>query len=534
MPTTTNHIITNEVMLQDSKNMKLSFSFGEANTSSVYKYAMLNFKTTMPGSAESKITVWSDKDIFNFSTLQLKHRDGFVWTSYQQGPDSGMNSDMIDGYHGYQLKNALGANNFMHAFQASTASVVGNRKYVKLLTFKPSRIGNPTDFKTNGSVPYEDINAALENQLAREQFTQEILNNPKGVQSFTTTNSLKYRILNAMFRGTVSFLNSGKMESVDIHVGLFEDPLSRKTDNSSVEEMFFISNHGTNLPYLSDFNGTPKPPVGYVTKFPQPSNTTKSYQLDISTFKLIAGPTTVQTIDGINIYTHHFELYMAVDKKTELHINPYCSAQCIIHEYQPPVDLSTLSTDRVAHPRNINDLRYSDIEHRHYDYEKVIDDIHNIELPKKVDKTDSSREGSRVIVSNASKTLEESTITTTELSYLSGTTSNVQSQINSKVSTTDNARAGSRVMVVNNLKTIVESGITTTELDRLQGVSANVQTQINDIDNKLVKKAGDTMTGDLNIQATLNASTLKQSGRELRIVTSLPSSAPDGTVVFVV
>lgn len=527
------HLITNEILLQDSKNMKMSLSFGEANTSNVYKYAIMNFKATMPGAAESKLTMWTDKDIFNMSCLKLTHRDGMIWSQYQQGPESGMNADMVDGYQGYQLKNALGANNFLQAFQVPAVSTVPGRRYVKVLTLKPSRIGNPIDFKTDGTAPY-DIIQALENQTAREQFTQEVLNNPRGSQAFTSTNALQKRVLNATFRGNITYLTLDKMESVDLHIGLFEDPLSRATDNSKIEPMFYISSHGSEVPYMADFNGTPRPPLTYPSKFPAPSNTTKSYNEVFSSFKLIAGPTTTQTIDGTTIYTHTFELYAAVDKKAELQINPYASAQCIVHEYQPPVALSTLSTNWVIEPKNINDLRYAENTHRHYDYEKAVDDIHNTELPKKVDKVDNTRQGNKVIVSGTTKEITEHDVNTNELGTLLNARSNIQAQIDTKQNKIMESGQTNRVLIADNNNTITQSTISTTELSNLSNSKSNIQEQIDGQEGRFVKKSGDTMVGDLAVAAAIYTNALHITNRELIITNSLPANASAGTVIIVV
>ena len=96
---------------------------------------------------------------------------------------------------------------------------------------------------------------------------------------------------------------------------------------------------------------------------------------------------------------------------------------------------------------------------------------------------------SAVVVTDANKKITtSSSITTTELGYLDGVTSNVQTQLNNKASSGhvhgDITNSGtlpnaSTVVIADANKKITNSTITTTELGHLSGVSGNIQTQLN-------------------------------------------------------
>ena len=104
----------------------------------------------------------------------------------------------------------------------------------------------------------------------------------------------------------------------------------------------------------------------------------------------------------------------------------------------------------------------------------------------------ASGTASRALINNASGVISESNVTDTELAYLSGVTSSVQAQINGKLSTVTNANvAAAAGIALSKLATvtanralksdasgvIVPAGVTSTELEYLAGVHTNIQTQ---------------------------------------------------------
>jgi len=109
---------------------------------------------------------------------------------------------------------------------------------------------------------------------------------------------------------------------------------------------------------------------------------------------------------------------------------------------------------------------------------------------------------SRAVISNGSQKIAVSDVTSTELGYLDGVTSAVQTQIDSKQATitgaattidTENLTA-SRALTSNGSGKVEVSAVTSTELGYLDGVSSSIQTQI---DAKGASNANLTAIGDL-------------------------------------
>ena len=173
----------------------------------------------------------------------------------------------------------------------------------------------------------------------------------------------------------------------------------------------------------------------------------------------------------------------------------------------------------------------------------------------------------RVLVSDANKKIVNSAVTDTELSYLSGVTSNIQSQLNGKESaisagsasqyfrgdktwqtlnttavaeganlyfTDSRARAAitgaastivadnltaDRVLISNPSGKVSVSSITSTELNYLSGLASSIQTQLND----KVNRAGDTMTGSLTVPSIIIGTGNAPTGTELlKLATHTP------------
>ena len=90
----------------------------------------------------------------------------------------------------------------------------------------------------------------------------------------------------------------------------------------------------------------------------------------------------------------------------------------------------------------------------------------------------SNLTANRALISNGSGKVAVSAVTSTELGYLDGVTSAIQTQLNGKAS--KSGWTASRVMCSNSSGNLaVSSSITTTELGYLNGVTSNIQTQLN-------------------------------------------------------
>lgn len=120
---------------------------------------------------------------------------------------------------------------------------------------------------------------------------------------------------------------------------------------------------------------------------------------------------------------------------------------------------------------------------------------------------------SRALYVDANGYLVSSAVTDTELGYLSGVTSGIQSQLDAKqASITGGATTivssnltASRALVSDSSGKVAVSAVTSTELGYLDGVTSAIQTQL---DGK-VAKSGDTMSGVLN--STYKSDTLVNS-----------------------
>lgn len=134
---------------------------------------------------------------------------------------------------------------------------------------------------------------------------------------------------------------------------------------------------------------------------------------------------------------------------------------------------------------------------------------------------------SRALINNASGVISESNVTATELAFLSGVTSAIQTQINNKLSTVTNANVeataaialsklaavtANRALKSDANGVIVPAGITSTELEYLAGVHTNVQTQFSDKVSKALLR-GHIFIG--NSLGSAVAMSVKDSGKIL-------------------
>lgn len=116
----------------------------------------------------------------------------------------------------------------------------------------------------------------------------------------------------------------------------------------------------------------------------------------------------------------------------------------------------------------------------------------------------SNLTANRAVISNGSGKIAVSGTTDTELGYVSGVTSALQTQINAKAPSASPTFTGtittpltaSRAVATGGSSELVASSATSTELGYLSGVTSAIQTQL----NGKVSDTSDTMTGTLEIQ----------------------------------
>jgi hypothetical protein len=105
----------------------------------------------------------------------------------------------------------------------------------------------------------------------------------------------------------------------------------------------------------------------------------------------------------------------------------------------------------------------------------------------------------RAVISNGSQKIAVSDVTSTELGYLDGVSSNVQTQLNAKQATITGAATtidtedltASRALTSNGSGKVEVSAVTSTELGYLDGVSSAIQTQLD------AKQASDAQLTDI-------------------------------------
>jgi hypothetical protein len=109
-------------------------------------------------------------------------------------------------------------------------------------------------------------------------------------------------------------------------------------------------------------------------------------------------------------------------------------------------------------------------------------------------------------------------ITPTELSYISGTTSNIQTQLNNKLNTTGGTISGNLTLTGNLIAN--STNITPTELSYISGTTSSLQNQLN---NKL-NTTGGTISGNLTLTGNLIANTITITPTQLSYVSGVTSN----------
>ena len=129
--------------------------------------------------------------------------------------------------------------------------------------------------------------------------------------------------------------------------------------------------------------------------------------------------------------------------------------------------------------------------------------------------TSTDLTASRALISNASGKVDASAVTTTELAYVSGVTSAIQTQINGKQASITGAAStiatsdltASRALVSNSSGKVSASSITSTKLGYLTDVTSNIQSQINGKQASITGAASSITSTDLTASRALVSDT---------------------------
>lgn len=271
-----NTVLTSEVKLQDRQGAKMSVTFGENDSYGEYCYFNLKFKAT-----ETIANAIFDRDVLNIAgPRSLTLNDYKVWHENNDGPNSGLNADLLDGKHATEFKDRYGYHHFMHMFLPPTAA---KKHFVKIATFTTRKVGSPQNFTPDGKPPYsgsfmysgngvmgvdkDDVVVhggnldpataltAMAVNDAKEQFKIDtpIILDDHEPDLFHTTNLLTQGIYNGALRGTVTLNKEKKPTTFDFHIGLFEDPLCIEKDGwDAVDKFFYVSLHDETLNFLEE------------------------------------------------------------------------------------------------------------------------------------------------------------------------------------------------------------------------------------------------------------------------------------------
>lgn len=198
-------ILTNELKLHDHEGRKASITFGDTNINDGYSFLKINYV------ADDKMcTFYQDKEVFNIvAKKEFLFNGRKIWHEMNDGPSSGMNADMLDGYHATEFKDRYGHHHFAHAFAPKN----NEKQFIKIASFTPRRVGNAPDFNQSGEAPFQGIFAdnIIKRLNAEKTFEAFIDDTPQklgpvGFNPYNHTDMASEGVYNATLRASVSLL----------------------------------------------------------------------------------------------------------------------------------------------------------------------------------------------------------------------------------------------------------------------------------------------------------------------------------------
>lgn len=218
----------------------------------------------------------------------------------------------------------------------------------------------------------------------------------------------------------------------------------------------------------------------------------EGYQTYIDIMRLYHVASRKDIVDGLPVVTHVFELYMAIDEKSEIRIQPYLSSACLLENFQPCLQEADLPKTKFIRPKSIYDSRYASTRHRHYDYERRI-----WELTLETDQV--WKNFRRYITIDQGMDNKNKVMCTDSQGKIYAAEDNMVRHCEPTVTNPDTGenarRTGGRVLItskpaehtIENCSTPIqsscvnESSITIDELAALKGIKGNIQDQIDNL-----------------------------------------------------
>ena len=124
------------------------------------------------------------------------------------------------------------------------------------------------------------------------------------------------------------------------------------------------------------------------------------------------------------------------------------------------------------------------------------------------------------MITDNSKNISTSAVTSTELGYLDGVTSNIQNQLNGKAASSHThtgtqvkGLTTNRALISNGSGQVAVSGVTSTQLGYLSGATSNIQSQINTLNTNRITQMSLGSSGAASNYVKINGGLLIMWGK---------------------
>ena len=148
----TKTVLSNELRLHDNNLSKMAMTFGNADQDGEQAYLNIKFKAT-----DNILNYHIDRKKYNIvGPTEITVNDYKIWNETNDGPNSGLNADLLDGRHATEFKDRYVYHHFLHQVKPSTNA---KKHWVKIATFTTRKIGNNKnlDFNAKGEPAFGGV-----------------------------------------------------------------------------------------------------------------------------------------------------------------------------------------------------------------------------------------------------------------------------------------------------------------------------------------------------------------------------------------